>query len=99
MLPANLILRASKKHAIMILYLIVFGLFWIIYLRTRTVRTNGVDRGRSSSQSRRGLGAIRAVWSAWRALEGFFPAGGVDKTITGVSALRRYFVSSIIRFF
>ena len=29
----------------------------------------------------------------------FLPAGGVDKTITGVSILRRYFVSSIIRLF
>ena len=50
------------------------GTFSLVYLRTRTVRTNAmkVGRRRPSGHNRRGLGAIRAVCRAWRALKSFF---------------------------
>ena len=57
---------------------------------TRTVCTNArkcykeVDRGRPSGHSCQGLGAIRAVCRAWRALKVFFSAG-MEKTISRLS--------------
>ena len=44
---------------------------------TLTVRTNDkeVDRGRPFGHSRRGLGAIRAVYREWRALKVGFSVG------------------------
>ena len=65
----------------------------VIPLRKQTVRTNTkeVDEGRPSGHSRRGLGAIRALCRAWRALKVFFSAG-VDKTISREFCVRRCFV-------
>ena len=50
-----------------------------------------VERGRPSGHSRRNLGSIRAVCRAWRAYEVFFSAGGVDRIISRVFFLKRYF--------
>ena len=41
-----------------------------------------------------GLGAIRALWSAWQALKVFFPAG-VDKTISLVSIREAFFCTYV----
>ena len=71
------------------------GTFWLVRVSpgTCTVCTyaKGVDRARPSGHSRRGLGAIRAVCRAWRALIFVFSAG-VDKTVSRGSFSRRYFV-------
>ncbi|CAM9525701.1 unnamed protein product, partial [Laminaria digitata] len=46
------------------------------------------DTGSPAGHIGRGLGAIRALWSAWRALKVFFPAG-VDKSISRGFYVRR----------
>ena len=56
------------RHARCILILVIC----IYNLRTRTVCAKEVDRGRPSGHSRRGLGSIRAICRAWRALKVFF---------------------------
>ena len=73
------------------IYIRNFGTLSLIFLRTRTVRTNAkeVDRGRPSGHSRRGLGAIRAVCRAWHALK--VVSAGADKAICRAFFLRRYF--------
>ena len=50
-----------------------FRLLWNISLRSSTFRQNAkeVDTGRPSGHFGRGLGAIRALWSAWQF---FFPS-------------------------
>ena len=59
-------------------HLCIFRLFSIIYLRMSTFRQDAmeVDTGRPSGHFGRGLGAIRALWSAWQALNLFFIPGG-----------------------
>ena len=66
-----------------------FRLLWNISLRSSTFRQNAkeVDTGRPSGHFGRGLGAIRALWSA----KSFFPAG-VDKTISRDFCMRPYFI-------
>ena len=52
-----------------------------LFVRAPFADAKGVDRGRSSGHCRRCLGAIRAVWSAWRALKVFF-LPEMDNTIS-----------------
>ena len=79
----SLYLHAYTYVLYVYIFLRYFGVFSLISLRARTVRTNvkDIDRGRC----RRGLGAIRAMCRAWLALKSHFFSAGVDKTISGVS--------------
>ena len=65
------------------MFVIFSSVFEHILYSTSTFRQNAkdVDTGRPSGHFGRGLGAIRALWSAWQALKVFFPAG-VDKSIS-----------------
>ena len=58
-------------------YLYVLALF-------RKMLRRSTQEGRPDTGGR-GLGAMRALWSAWQALKFFFPPG-VDKTFSGISA-------------
>ena len=51
------------------------------------------DTGSPAGHIGLGLSAIRALWSAWRALKRFFPAG-VDKTISLVSVREALFCTT-----
>ena len=53
-----------------------------------------VDTGSPAGHVGRGPGAIRALWSVWRALKVFFPAG-VDKTISLVSVREALFCTYV----
>ena len=68
-----------------------FRLLWNISLRSSTFRQNAkeVDTGRPSGHFGRGLGAIRALWSAWQCF--FFPAG-VDKSVSRAFYVRPNFI-------
>ena len=67
-----------------------FWTFLLISVRTRTLRTSAkkVNGGKPSGHSRRGLGAIRAVRRAYRALGVFFRRE--RKTISRVFSVRRF---------
>ena len=96
--------RGTNHHIARCTYRFMFAIFFfclfsIVSVRTLAVWAKAVAfyRGRPSGHGRQGLGAIRAVWRAWRALEDFFSAG-VDTTISRVFFLRRYFVPGILHF-
>ena len=59
-------------------YLLVLVLSYLLVRApfAQTPRSKEVDRGRPSGHSRRGLGAIRAVCRAWRALKVFLLGRG-----------------------
>ena len=73
-------------------------IFANFYLCTSTFRQNTKhsDTGSPAGHIGRGLCAIRALWSAWRALEGFFPAG-VEKTNSLVSIREALFCTRDVR--
>ena len=77
-------------------HLSFFVCFWTYLFAWAKFRNNAeeLDTGRPSEHFGRGLGAIRALWSAWQALNVFFPAG-VDKTISRGFCMRPYSFSYV----
>ena len=66
-------------------FLVTFFVHALLFVRAPFAQTlNGIDRGRPSGHSRRGLASIRAACRAWRELEVFFRREWV-KTIHGFS--------------
>ena len=65
-----------------------------LFVRALFGKTVNSDTWSPAGHIGRGLGAIRALWSAWQALKVFFPAG-VDKTISLVSAREALFCTYV----
>ena len=96
----------TPEYIIVYLLMSFFRLFSNISVCRSTFRQNASRRSTQEGRpdSGRGLGAIRALWSAWQALQTFFffffPAG-VDKTISRDFCTRPccIFIRTYIRFF
>ncbi|CAN0575855.1 unnamed protein product, partial [Laminaria digitata] len=87
-----LLVGRTSFYIYVYVYLSNFRTFSNFSLRTSTFRRNTryPDTVSPAGLIGQGLGAIRAIWSAWRALKVFFPAG-VHKTISLVSVREALF--------